>query len=73
MPAMGHDILARHLQATHFVDLMRYIGGDVLPDTVVGAAVGPEYPLSDAAALAPEGEAHVSCPQELAGGHAFQL
>ncbi|KAK9804181.1 hypothetical protein WJX73_009624 [Symbiochloris irregularis] len=46
-------------QATHFVDLMRYIGGDIDPASVVAAAVGPGYPLSETELLAPEGEAPV--------------
>lgn len=47
------------MQATHFVDLMRYIGGEIVPDSVVGTAVGPEFPLSELAALAPEAEFQV--------------
>ena len=44
------------------MDLMRYIGGDVDPGSVVAAAVGPGYPLSETALLAPEGEAPVRMP-----------
>lgn len=47
------------MQATHFVDLMRFIGGDIIPESLVAAAVGPDYPLAESAALAPEGEAQV--------------
>lgn len=45
-------------QATHFVDLMRFFGGEIVEDTVKAVAVGPEQPLSDMP-KAPEAEHEV--------------
>lgn len=45
-------------QATHFVDLMRFFGGEIVEDTVRAVAVGPEQPLVDMPA-APNGEQEV--------------
>ncbi|KAK9803338.1 hypothetical protein WJX73_005466 [Symbiochloris irregularis] len=42
-------------QATHFVDLMRYFGGEIVQDSILAAAVGPNYPLASMAPH-PEGE-----------------
>lgn len=49
-------------QATHFVDLMRFFGGELVEDTVKAVAVGPEQSLSDMP-KAPEAEHEVSLPQ----------
>lgn len=42
-------------QATHFIDLLRYFGGEIAPESIKAVAVGPSLPLSDMPA-APEGE-----------------
>jgi predicted dehydrogenase len=34
-------------QATHFIDLMRFFGGEIVPESIHALAVGPDYPLSD--------------------------
>ena len=47
------------MQATHFVDLMRYLVGDIDKDTIRGMAVGPQLPLYDMA-KPPEAEHPVS-------------
>ena len=47
------------MQATHFVDLMRYLVGDIDKDTIQGMAVGPQLPLYDMA-KPPEAEHPVS-------------
>lgn len=46
-------------QATHFIDLMRYFGGEVAPESIQAVAVGPGLPLSDMPP-APAGEHTVS-------------
>lgn len=42
-------------QATHFVDLHRYLGGEIDHDSILATAVGPDYPLT-AMAPHPQGE-----------------
>lgn len=42
-------------QATHFVDLLRYFGGEVAEESIKAVAVGPSLPLSDMP-KAPNGE-----------------
>jgi predicted dehydrogenase len=42
-------------QATHFVDLLRYFGGEVAEESIKAVAVGPSLPLSDMPA-APDAE-----------------
>ena len=34
-------------QATHFIDLLRYFGGEIAPESIKAVAVGPSLPLSD--------------------------
>ena len=34
-------------QATHFVDMMRYLGGEIERDSIQAAVVGQDYPLSE--------------------------
>lgn len=35
-------------QATHFVDLMRYLsGGDIVQESIQAVAVGPDMPLKE--------------------------
>ena len=34
-------------QATHFVDLLRFFGGEIIQDSIQAVAVGPKYELSD--------------------------
>ena len=34
-------------QATHFVDMMRYLGGEIDRDSIQAAVVGQDYPLSE--------------------------
>ena len=34
------------LQAVHFVDLHRYLGGEIDHDSILATAVGPDYPLT---------------------------
>lgn len=45
-------------QATHFVDLMRYLGGEIEQESIQAIAVGPDYPLSQMCSP-PEGEHQV--------------
>ena len=48
-------------QATHFIDLMRYLAGDIALPSIQALALGPGVPLSDMAA-APDGEHEVCGP-----------
>ena len=34
-------------QGTHFIDLMRFFGGDIDQDSISAVAIGPSYPLID--------------------------
>ncbi len=34
------------VQATHFVDLMRYLGGEIDKESIIAMAIGPDYPLT---------------------------
>lgn len=43
--------------ATHFVDLMRFLGGDIVEESISAVRVGPEADLSD---LPPKSEQQVS-------------
>ena len=47
-------------QATHFVDMMRYLGGEIERDSIQAIAVGPDYPLAEMPRH-PEGENEVQC------------
>ena len=48
-------------QATHFVDLMRYLsGGDIIQGSIQAVAVGPDMPLKEMPAH-PQAE-HLVCP-----------
>ena len=49
------------MQATHFVDLMRYLGGEIVQESIKAVAVGPALPLSDMA-KAPQAEHEVHFP-----------
>ena len=42
-------------QATHFVDMMRYLGGEIDRTSIQAIAVGPDYPLAEMPQH-PEGE-----------------
>lgn len=48
-------------QATHFVDLLRYFGGEIAHESIKAVAAGPSLPLSDMAD-APNAEHTVSSP-----------
>ena len=45
-------------QATHFVDLMRYLGGELDQQSIQAIAVDPDYPLA-AMPQSPDGEHQV--------------
>lgn len=49
-------------QATHFVDMMRYLGGEIDRESIQAIAVGPDYPLAEMPKH-PEGENLVSLQQ----------
>ena len=38
-------VMSCELQATHFVDMHRYLGGEIDRDSIQAIAVGPDYPL----------------------------
>lgn len=46
-------------QATHFIDLMRYFGGEIVEESIKAVAVGPSLPLTDMPE-SPHGEHTVS-------------
>lgn len=52
-------------QATHFVDLLRYFGGDIVQNSIKAVAVGPDYVLSDMPED-PNAE-HTVCPKLILG------
>jgi predicted dehydrogenase len=51
-------------QATHFVDLMRYLGGEIVQESIKAVAVGPSLPLSDMA-KPPQAEHEVPMDQRI--------
>ena len=56
------------LQATHFVDMMRNLGGEIDRSSIQAIAVGPDYPLVEMPKH-PEGENLVSLARQMPLGY----